>query len=324
MLVGQVLKGTKWGPPVRLRLPEWARLSIEETAKWLGLDEKTVRRGFAEAEAVGCISSRRGAGSNLEYRAHVETFPSVPIREWKPREAAKEKPAPKPEAPRLPAVLVCPKGLDCPVHELVENPDGVLVNLPASNATPINGRTKGEAEGRKCPVEAIGHRTIMSTGEAKASGGHRTIMSTGEAKASGGHRTIMSTGESVSPPVSTKTALKGMLVARFGHLFATAPGESLIQQTLKALKGATLDHFGWVLKNTPDAKVTSWGLMPHLAADCAGGKAAWEAAQAPARPALTLCRDCGADCSGRTITDGRCFACAEKADAAWRALQPAR
>jgi hypothetical protein len=308
MLVGQVLKGTKWGPAVRLRLPEWARLSIEETAKWLGLDEKTVRRGFAEAEAVGCISSRRGAGSNLEYRAHVEAFPSVPIREWKPREAAKEKPAPKPEAPRLPAVLVCPKGLDCPVHELVENPDGVLVNLPASNATPINGRTKGEAEGRKCPVEAIGHRTIMSTGEAKASGGQRTIMSTGEL---------------VTPSVSTKAGLKALLSARFGARLATAPSEALIEQTLKALKGASLDHFAHVLDQR-QAKVTSWGFIPHLAADCAGGKAAWEAAQAPARSALILCRDCGADCSGRTITDGRCFGCAEKADTAWRASQPAR
>jgi hypothetical protein len=274
VVVGQILRRTRWGDPVRLNRPEWARLSIEDMAQRLAVDEKTVRRAFAEAETAGCIESRR-SGQHLEYCAKVEAFTRARVREWEPK-PAKTKAAPAAEPLRLPVAIACPKGLECPVEELVERQDGTFCNELQPGATGCNGRKKGEEQ-----------RTIMSG-----------VVNIGD-------RTIMSGVPKSTPLSSPRAALRSLVEARFVERLGTAPPDGLLDQVLTELRGASLEQYAHAL-DAHQAKVKAWGILPHLAKDCARGRAVWEAGRVEARPG---CKRCGAGGETVLLVDGLCSAC---------------
>jgi hypothetical protein len=82
------------------------------------------------------------------------------------------------------------------------------------------------------------------------------------------------------PPPSRRQRILEMVLAHFGTQLATVPDEELVGKIDRALGGATLEHFDYLMvQNAP--RVRSWAFLVHLATDCNRAKNIWAAAQAP-------------------------------------------
>jgi hypothetical protein len=123
----------------------------------------------------------------------------------------------------------------------------------------------------------------------------------------------LSASKPASPAVATKDQIRALAVEKFGVALATVPGDAILAATLKALKGATLDHLAYVMDDRRAAVLKlGWLMLPKLAGDCAKGKDLWEAANAPASNDAKpyTCKACGQPCAG--TFDGRCFECDQR------------
>jgi len=153
LVVGQILRRTRWGDAVRNDNRDWLSMRQAAMAENLGLTERGVRKALDEAVEMGCLVVRK-VGRDLEYACQVDRFPSLKVR--KLERSGNPAPGPKAEAAeRLPAALTCPQGLECPVDELVQLEDGTLSNKPLlqmkgkspkhrNNCSGVDGKVKAE------------------------------------------------------------------------------------------------------------------------------------------------------------------------------------
>jgi hypothetical protein len=167
VVIGQVVRWTDWGEGTASRdqQQQWFRMPNRELAKKLRVSERAIEVAYAEAESIGYLVQRKikepGRGrsaARVEWACVVENF-----RKGKPRELQRSgnpnaQPSPKRgEAARMPAALTCPKGLECPVDQLVELPDGTLSNRPLLKTKEQGADSPQISSGREKPTS---HKSV--------------------------------------------------------------------------------------------------------------------------------------------------------------------
>jgi hypothetical protein len=155
VVVGQVLRRTRWSDAVQRPCKEWAAFNKEELARQLGVTVRTVFKAFEEAEAAGVLRSRK-KGTRCEYSADVEAFSAVQERPPRKLRLVKTEPESEPQKVEAKVSTTCPV-CEAPIvaqGELTESADGVFTGKLAAvsvTAASTNGRVdnKGLARGTR-------------------------------------------------------------------------------------------------------------------------------------------------------------------------------
>lgn len=254
----------------RLDGEEWSRpLTEGEISEYVNQTERHVKRALSALyppqpddaklkvapRRLGLVEFNRVGRTNC-YRIRQEKLSELPPREAR-TVTHKEN---RESAASLPAALTCPLGQNCPVEELTERQDGVLVN--------ITGK----------PQKTEGHAKKQGTSVSPIDGG----------KAGGKQGEKGTSMSPIAPPpvASNDTAhrrevLRAGLEARLIARLAKGPSPHEVERIETALEGACLDQF-WAAAEarirSHGRKILGYSYFIPLAQDCARSRHAWDTA----------------------------------------------
>jgi hypothetical protein len=297
IVVGQVLRWTRWGPAARSRdqQRDWFSVRQKAWADKLGWTEGGLRKALSEAEDSGCLVTRKD-GKQVEYSCAVDRFALAAYR--KLDRSGNPSPGEKDPKPK-PVPVPCSQDL----LELCSLPELAGVDCQATGKHPL--KTKGETEE---------HRN-SSCGVCPAAEAKKTLTVEPE------HR---NTCYGIRPEIRN-------IVEGFTAQLGKAPTEPQLGAIEAKLLGASPEQFESLIRiKTP--KIRSYAFLVHLAKDCAQSREAWErqaskhkASPSPASPIPIGAPQSCVKCHQETFyanEQGLCTNCAEHASAKPKAAKP--